>query len=64
MATARTFDLGVQEIGDLLQVRISQPQGGVAIAGFELALEGVAPARASAPDEDQLERLRALGYVQ
>jgi arylsulfatase A-like enzyme len=63
-ATPRSFDLGVQEIGDLLKVRVSEPQGGVAIAGFELALEGAAPARAAAPDPDQLERLRALGYVQ
>jgi hypothetical protein len=62
-ATPRAFDLGVQEIGDLLKIRVSAPQGGVAIAGFELALEGATPGRA-APDDAQLERLRALGYVQ
>jgi hypothetical protein len=63
-ATPRSFDLGVQDIGDLLKVRISEPQGGVAIAGFELALEGATPGRAIVPDDAQLERLRALGYVQ
>jgi arylsulfatase A-like enzyme len=63
-APARSFDLGVQEIGALMKVRVSEPEGGVAIAGFELSLEGGAPAARAPADDEKLERLRALGYVQ
>ncbi|HUP43409.1 MAG TPA: sulfatase [Thermoanaerobaculia bacterium] len=56
------LDAGVHAIGSVFQVEVSEPRGGVAIAGFHLALQG-AGEEAPASDEELEERLRALGYV-
>jgi hypothetical protein len=56
------LDAGVHEIGRVFQVEISEPRGGVAIAGFHLALQGAGEER-PASDRELEERLRALGYV-
>lgn len=61
---ASSVDLGVQEIGDVLKVRITDPAKGVALTGFDLELQGQRPGlQRVEPTEDQKDRLRALGYV-
>lgn len=57
--------LGQQEIGEILKVRISRPQGGVALSAFALERIGAEAPEPSGDDAQMLEeRLRALGYVQ
>lgn len=56
------LDLGTHRIGDLFRIEISEPDGGVAIAGFGFQRAG-AEAEGEPPDEELEERLRALGYV-
>lgn len=55
-------DLGVQTVGSVLRLRVSDPDGGVGIAGIELEREG-APASPAPGAGGLRERLRALGYV-
>ncbi|MHC4946393.1 MAG: sulfatase [Planctomycetota bacterium] len=57
------LDAGIQNIGNALKVRISEPHGGVALSGYQLELLGPG-ARAVEVDEELRERLRALGYVE
>jgi arylsulfatase A-like enzyme len=57
------IDLGLKVLGNVLQVRVSDPQGGVAITGFELTLESSEAERIEI-DPEQEGRLRALGYLQ
>ena len=57
------LDAGVQVLGRQLALQISDPQGGVALAG--LRLERVGDNAPVTPGDDGLkERLRALGYVE
>lgn len=57
------LDAGVQTLGTTLGMQISEPQGGVAIAGLKLErLDAHAPPPQS--DDALKERLRALGYVE
>jgi hypothetical protein len=53
---------GVHEIGDVLRVRFSSPEG-VAVSGFEPERVGAA-ADQTPDDADREEQLRALGYLE
>jgi arylsulfatase A-like enzyme len=56
------IDLGVQTIGRVLRLHVTDPVGGVALAGLEI--ERVDRPPAAAPGAGGLrERLRALGYL-
>jgi len=56
------LDAGVHDIGDELVLRISDPAGGVAIAGLDIeSLD--APGAGPTVDRALEERLRALGYL-
>ena len=57
------LDAGLHRIGSELVVRIDDPRGGVAIAGFEMELQGAESAD-TVTDPELEKRLRALGYVQ
>jgi len=57
------LDAGVQTLGPILEMRISEPQGGVAIVGLRLErLDAHTPQPQS--DDALKEHLRALGYVE
>jgi arylsulfatase A-like enzyme len=57
------LDAGLQVLGDTLEIQLSQPEGGVAIAGLELRRADTPPSGVT-PDDGLEERLRALGYVE
>ncbi len=59
-AGGRLRDLGVLRLRNPLEIRVSNPQGGVSIAGLELVRE--ADGAAAPVDPAQKERLRQLGY--
>jgi arylsulfatase A-like enzyme len=61
-ATNNAVDLGIHTLGSKLEIRLSEPHGGVAIDG--LRLERInAPQPTVEPDDGLREHLRALGYV-
>ena len=59
----RLVDAGIHQIGDMLRLRVSSPEGGIAIRGFVIERQGAA----LSPYQDSGERerqLRALGYLE
>lgn len=63
------LDAGLHQIGHHFEVEVSEPRGGVSLAGFVLELQGgVGEGDGGGPapealDSELEERLRALGYV-
>lgn len=58
------LNAGLHQIGQRFEVEVSEPRGGVSLAGFVLELQGADGQGETAPLDPELEeRLRALGYV-
>lgn len=55
------IDLGVFDIGSVLRLRLSEPEGGVAINGFQV--QPVDAVGSVVPEPEVEESLRALGYL-
>jgi arylsulfatase A-like enzyme len=56
-------DAGVHQIGDMLRLRVSSSEGGVAVHGLVIEREQAAPSRPRDSRERE-EQLRALGYLE